>query len=230
MWLHRSMSATLVEGVSGLHVLEASGKHRDPAFWGHGDRDSYNVGPAEYDLVLGESLGVLQQDATPMCGGVIILSGTAALESSTSDLLHQPQDLSIRKAGLSSKTAEPRRRWEARSTAMPWPRTSSGRPDGDTPSPTTRSMGMATGHGSSPSTFNADEVEEASTSSATPPTSCKAAGNSISPPKEAKQHTLSTANRRPKQRRGPWVIRQHHVDSVSAGQRRWGIDSDARAL
>jgi hypothetical protein len=112
VWLHRSMSATLVEGVSGLRALEASGKHRDPAFWGHGDRDSNSVGPAEYDLVLGESLGVLQQDATPMCGGVIILSGTAALESLMTDLLDQPQDSSIRKAGLRRKTAELRRRWE----------------------------------------------------------------------------------------------------------------------
>jgi hypothetical protein len=51
VWLHRSMSATLAEGINGLRALEVSGAHRDPTFWGHDARDSYYVGPGEYDLV-----------------------------------------------------------------------------------------------------------------------------------------------------------------------------------
>jgi hypothetical protein len=44
------------------------GKHRDPAFWGHDATDAYYVGAGEYDLDLGESLDVLEQEAAPMCG------------------------------------------------------------------------------------------------------------------------------------------------------------------
>lgn len=111
VWLHRSLAAALRDGVAGLRALKTSGKHLNPAFWGHDEHDSVYVGAGEYDLALDESLGTLEGEAAPMCGGAIILSGTSALESLTTDLLDQPQDSSLHRAGLKRKIAELCRRW-----------------------------------------------------------------------------------------------------------------------
>jgi len=112
VWLHRSLSRALADRVGRLRALKASGRHGDPEYWGHDSQDSFDFSAGEYDLVLDESFGVLQ-DATPMCGGVVILSGTAALESLMTDLLDQPQDGLLHKAGLRRKVAELSCRWAA---------------------------------------------------------------------------------------------------------------------
>jgi hypothetical protein len=112
VWLYRTLRATLTREVEGLRTLRASGRHREPSFWRH-DPDSFAAwfGPAECDLVLDESLGLLEGDAGPISGGVIIMSGTAALESLTTTLLELPPGSPLRKAGIKRKVAELVRRW-----------------------------------------------------------------------------------------------------------------------
>lgn len=112
VWLYRTLSATLTREIEGLRTLRASGKHREASFWGH-DPDSFSTwfGPAECDLVLDESLGLLEGDAWPISGGVIIMSGTAALESLMTALLELPPGSPLRKSGLKRKVTELVGRW-----------------------------------------------------------------------------------------------------------------------
>jgi L-alanine-DL-glutamate epimerase-like enolase superfamily enzyme len=101
VWLHRSLSATLTDGIEQLRSLRASGRHLDQRLWGHDAADAGWVGPGEYDLVARESLSVLKDDATLIGGGVVILSATAALESLMTDLLGRSEDEVLRRrAGL----------------------------------------------------------------------------------------------------------------------------------
>lgn len=113
VWLYRTLSATLTREVEGLRTLRASGRHREPSFWRH-DPEFFTAwfGPGECDLVLDESLGLLEDDAGPISGGVIIMSGTAALESLTTSLLELPPGSPLRKAGIKRKVAELVRRWK----------------------------------------------------------------------------------------------------------------------
>lgn len=111
VWLHRSLSETVADGIEQLRSLRASGRHLDPRFWGHGVEEAGLFGDGEYDLVVGESLLVLETDATSIGGAVVIMSATAALESLMTDLLDGPQDEPLRRAGLRRKAAALAERW-----------------------------------------------------------------------------------------------------------------------
>ncbi|MEU7753748.1 hypothetical protein [Micromonospora sp. NPDC049171] len=111
IWLHRSLSRTLTDGIGRLRSLRASGQHLDPRRWGHTDADRSWFGPGEYDHVVGESLAILETDATSIGGGVVIMSATAALESLMTDLLDQPGDEPLHRTGLRRKAAALSERW-----------------------------------------------------------------------------------------------------------------------
>lgn len=93
----RSVDAELAE----LHAARTSAAHR-VADW-----------EGESDLVLGESLAVLDEDTRQIGAGIIVLSAAAALESLMNHMLDQPSDTRLHRAGLARKADELAARWRA---------------------------------------------------------------------------------------------------------------------
>lgn len=92
----RSIDAELAE----LRTTRTSGVHRVPGWEG------------ESDLVLDESLAVLDGETRQIGAGIIVLSAAAALESLMNHLLDQPSDTRLHRAGLARKADELAARWQ----------------------------------------------------------------------------------------------------------------------
>lgn len=112
VWLYRTLSANLTQEIEGLQALRATGRHREASFWSY-DPAFFEAwfGPAECDLVLDESVGILEGSAGPISCGVVIMSGTAALERLITILLELSPSSPLRRAGLKRKIAELIRSW-----------------------------------------------------------------------------------------------------------------------
>ncbi|MHC3475300.1 hypothetical protein ACYF6T_42470 [Streptomyces sp. 7R007] len=93
----RSVDAELAE----LRAARIRGAHRVPGWEG------------ESDLVLDESLGVLDTDTRQIGAGIVVMSAAAALESLMNQMLDRPSDVRLHRAGLARKADELAVRWQA---------------------------------------------------------------------------------------------------------------------
>ncbi len=90
-WLHRKVGEAVDQETTALSTLRRSGKHRVPGW------------EAESDMVLDDSLSVLDTDTRQISAGIIIVSAAAALEALMNEMLNEPTDRRLRKAGLAQK-------------------------------------------------------------------------------------------------------------------------------
>src|SRR5262249_39373576 len=110
VWTYRAMQETIRQGIEDLAALRTSGSQSGYVIEHGEDRFEFE-GPGEFDLVLGESMGVLEQDAVPICGGIIIVSAAAAIESLVTDVLDESEVSALPRAGLTPKIRWLMQRW-----------------------------------------------------------------------------------------------------------------------
>lgn len=92
--------------VSALHDGWSSGRLRIEGWVGE-TYDAYR-----------EAVGMLESDCRPISVGLVIVAGTAALESLMTDLLDEPNDIRLHNAGLRRAAGELGRRWSGASLMM----------------------------------------------------------------------------------------------------------------
>lgn len=85
--------------VSALHDGWSSGRLRIEGWVGE-TYDAYR-----------EAVGMLESGCRPISVGLVIVAGTAALESLMTDLLDEPNDIRLHNAGLRRAAGELGRRW-----------------------------------------------------------------------------------------------------------------------
>ncbi|MET8540296.1 hypothetical protein ABZW03_06535 [Kitasatospora sp. NPDC004799] len=99
-WLHRKVGEAVDQETTALSTLRKSGEHRVPGW------------EAESDMVLDDSLSVLDTDTRQIGAGIIIVSAAAALEALMNEILCDPADRRVRKAGLARKAEVLAERWQ----------------------------------------------------------------------------------------------------------------------
>lgn len=91
VWLHRTVTNDVAAEVHSLRALRESGRHRVRGWEG------------ESDLVLDETIGVLELDAAQIGAGAIVATCSSALESLFTDLLPAPSSRRSAPRGLVAK-------------------------------------------------------------------------------------------------------------------------------
>ncbi|WP_405673669.1 hypothetical protein [Streptomyces sp. NBC_01530] len=100
VWLRDRTVHTIDTELAELRATRTSGAHRVPGWEG------------ESDLVLDESLAVLDEDTRQIGAGIIVVSAAAALESLMNQMLSQPSDTRLHRAGLARKAEALAARWQ----------------------------------------------------------------------------------------------------------------------
>ncbi|MYT30468.1 MULTISPECIES: hypothetical protein [unclassified Streptomyces] len=98
-WMRRQMNGSIDSELAELREIRHSGEHRVSGW------------ETESDQVLNESLHLLDRDARGISSGVILVAAVAALESLMNQLLDQPNDERLRRAGLTRKAETLAERW-----------------------------------------------------------------------------------------------------------------------
>jgi len=99
-WLRDRTVQSVDSELAELRATRASGAHRVPG-WGE-----------DSDLVLDESLAVLDKDTRQIGAGIVVVTAAAALESLMNQMLDQPSDSRLHRAGLARKADELAVRWQ----------------------------------------------------------------------------------------------------------------------
>ncbi|KJY38508.1 hypothetical protein VR45_05535 [Streptomyces sp. NRRL S-495] len=99
-WLRRKVGEAVDQETTALSTLRRSGERRVPGW------------EAESDMVLDDSLLVLDTDTRQIGAGIIIVSAAAALEALMNEMLREPTDRRFRKAGLARKADVLAARWQ----------------------------------------------------------------------------------------------------------------------
>ncbi|MCX5321819.1 hypothetical protein [Streptomyces sp. NBC_00120] len=100
-WLRTKIEKDVDSEVSELRATRAAGTHRVEGWEG------------ESDQALDESVFMLDSDIRQISAGVIIVAAVAALESLMNQMLDQPGDDSLHRAGLTRKAHKLATRWSA---------------------------------------------------------------------------------------------------------------------
>ncbi|MFI1735188.1 hypothetical protein ACH40E_39415 [Streptomyces acidicola] len=100
-WLRGRITKSVDVELAELRAHRKSGAHRVPGWEG------------ESDLMLDESETVLDTDVRQISAGVIVVAAIAALESLMNQMLNQPNDERVHKAGFTQKARELAARWSA---------------------------------------------------------------------------------------------------------------------
>ncbi|MFE2970736.1 hypothetical protein ACFXKC_45445 [Streptomyces sp. NPDC059340] len=100
-WLHNKITSGVDTELAELQEMRRTGAHRVPGW----EPDS--------DHALRESELVLDTDVRRIGSGVILSAAVAALESLMNQMLDQPADDRLHKAGLTLKARELASRWHA---------------------------------------------------------------------------------------------------------------------
>ena len=99
-WLRDRTVHSIDAELAELHAVRTSAAHRVSGWEG------------ESDLVLGESLAVLDEETRQISAGIIVLSAVAALESLMNHMLDEPSDARLHRAGLVRKADALAARWQ----------------------------------------------------------------------------------------------------------------------
>ncbi|WP_158718297.1 hypothetical protein [Streptomyces albus] len=98
-WLRSKIEKGIDLELSELRAIRATGTHRGKGW------------EAESDEALDESVFMLDSDIRQISAGVIIVAAVAALESLMNQMLDQPGDDDLHRAGLTRKARELATRW-----------------------------------------------------------------------------------------------------------------------
>ncbi|MFD9432704.1 hypothetical protein [Streptomyces sp. NPDC060002] len=100
-WLRSKITKSVDVELAELHAHREARAHRVRGWEG------------ESDLILDESVNVLDTDVRQISAGVIVVASVAALESLMNQMLDQPGDERLHRAGLTQKARELAARWSA---------------------------------------------------------------------------------------------------------------------
>ncbi|AQU68155.1 hypothetical protein [Streptomyces niveus] len=100
-WLHNKITSGVDTELAEMQEMRRSGTHRVPGW------------EVDSDHALRESELVLDTDVRRIGSGVILSAAVAALESLMNQMLDQPTDYRLHKAGLTLKARELASRWDA---------------------------------------------------------------------------------------------------------------------
>ncbi len=99
-WLHRKIAESVALEVAELNDQRRTGVHRIPGWEG------------ESDMILEESLYTVDTDTRQIGAGVIVVAAVAALESLMNQMLGEPGDARLHRAGLTQKANALQMRWQ----------------------------------------------------------------------------------------------------------------------
>ncbi|MGW3738008.1 hypothetical protein [Streptomyces sp. NPDC005148] len=99
-WLHSRIAESVDIEVAELKDQRRTGVHRVPGWEG------------ESDMVLEESLYTLDTDTRQIGVGVVVVAAVAALESLMNQMLGEPGDARLHRAGLTQKANALQLRWQ----------------------------------------------------------------------------------------------------------------------
>jgi hypothetical protein len=100
-WLCDRIGQNVDSELAELRATRKAGSHRVPGWEG------------ESDMVLDESIAVLDSDTRQIGAGVIVVAAAGALESLMNQMLDRPGDDRLHRAGLTRKAGELATRWQA---------------------------------------------------------------------------------------------------------------------
>jgi hypothetical protein len=109
VWLHRSLRASVSAEVRELRKIRDSGSH--DIFPDVGDDEGYFFDPALIEIVLGDTISVLEDDATKIGCGAIVAACASAVESLLAELLPPPESPRQGPRGLIRRARSLADRW-----------------------------------------------------------------------------------------------------------------------